>query len=110
MNKDLSKILTGCIKIVSFDCIYGSTIRVWVKFNNEITFKRVSDRFNRYPPVWNDEEGNLGDTIAIQDPEKEKQLEAIFKAFCLENKLDFEKMYSKQITYAKTNKNPGTAT
>ena len=86
----------GDIEITGCDCIYVSTIRVWVKIKG-ITFKRIWDRSGQYPPVWNDEDGFIGDTYAIQDQEKEKQLESIFKAFCLEHKFDVEKLFSKQI-------------
>ena len=77
--------------MTGFDCIYGTTIRVWVKINGMI-FKRIWDRSGLYPACWQDEEHNIGDTLAIQDQTKEQELEAIFKAYCLENKFDVVKL------------------
>lgn len=82
---------TGLEKVEKYDMIYGNTIRVWIRINGFL-FKRLWDRSGFYPPVWTDEEYSIGDMLAIKDINKEKQLESIFMAYCLEHKFDAVKL------------------
>jgi len=73
------------VMILKYDLIYGSTLRIWVEIGG-IEFKRLWKISGQYPPVWDDVNGHFGQVNL--DKEKEVQLEAIFKAYCLEKKIN----------------------
>ena len=87
MSQELISNSTGSVEITSFDCIYGTTVRVWLNING-IPFKRIWDRSGLHQAVWHDIEYNVGDTLTVQGLEKQEELESIFKAFCLETNFD----------------------
>ena len=77
------------VVIVSSEILGGETLRIMVRVKGSL-FKRLWHLSGQYPVVWNDEDGVCGDTFMIQDPKKEKELEGIFKAYCLNNKIEHQ--------------------
>lgn len=66
------------VKFGIIDRTNGSTISIEIEING-IRFKRLSDKWHRYPPVWNDVDSHFG-SVDLQSKEKESELEAIFQA------------------------------
>lgn len=77
------------VEINGFDCIYGSTVRIWVTIAG-IKFKRIWDRSGCHRPIWDDIDAVFGNVN--MEKEKELELEAIFKAFCLETNFNIENL------------------
>lgn len=76
------------VNVISAEKLERGTIRVMVEVKGYL-FKRLFHPM--YPVVWYDEYGTFNDCQAMQ-PGQEKELEAIFKAWMIENKVDESKL------------------
>lgn len=81
------------VKVVSAEKLEHGTIRMMVEIKGHL-FKRLFQR--GYPVVWNDEYRAFSECLAMQ-PEQEKELEAIFKAWMIEHKTDETKLLTAPI-------------
>jgi hypothetical protein len=80
------------VKFISAERLEKGTIRIIVEVKGNV-FRRLF--MPGYPVVWHDEHGTFNGCLAMTT-EQEKELEAIFKAWMIENKTDESKLLIKQ--------------
>lgn len=84
MNK--AYLLDNNIEVIAVENIGEGVIRVELLINS-IAFKRLHSTWDKkIKPVWQDINQHYGGALILDD-DKEKDLEAIFKAYLLDNKI-----------------------